>query len=529
VEKTRNNHYVPQWHQRGFVGTSRQLHYLDLNPDKKTLPDGRVITPHDCRARPPSKCFFQRDLYSTFFGSYINDEIEKQLFGKIDDTGSRAVRAFIGGDQSECHNHFVDLFSYIDIQKIRTPKGLSWIQEHYPQLDQLQLMIEMQAIRNMHCTIWTEGVREIVSAKQANIKFILSDHPVTVYNYACPPDGEDCKYPNDPSIALKASQTLFPLDMDHCLILTNYEYAMNPDLDDPTSKRTNAQNFRNSMVRTDAFIRSRSLSDEEVRKINFTIKRRARKYIAAAEKDWLYPEQDQEFGWEQLKETLLPPKNGLFHFGGEMYVGYKDGSTYYQDAFGRTTPENPHLKKPQQKGDPRPNDPCTCGGGKKYKKCCKDKPASQRPASDVRSIRERNIAFCRGVENILGLSRGKTWEDVRKELSDEQVKNIHELFGFFWPIDTDIIGLLPKPDGNLRALYTGIIDPRIIFKFATSAALYFDEIIIQNPFVNPASVKPDFSPVQNPHQYKQQTLKNLGGHPNPAIEGHLKTGHRETA
>jgi hypothetical protein len=25
------------------------------------------------------------------------------------------------------------------------------------------------------------------------------------------------------------------------------------------------------------------------------------------------------------------------------------------------------------------------------------------------------------------------------------------------------------------------------------------------------------------------TKRRLGGHPNPAIEGHLKTGHRETA
>ena len=49
----------------------------------------------------------------------------------------------------------------------------------------------------------------------------------------------------------------------------------------------------------------------------------------------------------------------------------------------------------------------------------------------------------------------------------------------------------------------------MISKFAISLTLYFDEIIIQNPFLNPASVKPEFNPVHSPHQYKQQTLKNI--------------------
>ena len=51
-----------------------------------------------------------------------------------------------------------------------------------------RLMFEMQGIRMMHCTIWSEGVREIVSAEDADVKFIISDHPVTIYNYAAPPE-----------------------------------------------------------------------------------------------------------------------------------------------------------------------------------------------------------------------------------------------------------------------------------------------------------------------------------------------------
>jgi hypothetical protein len=113
-------------------------------------------------------------------------------------------------------------------------------------------MFEMQGIRMMHCTIWTEGVREIVSAEDADVKFIISDHPVTIYNHAVPPEAQMCAYPHDPAIALRASQTIFPLNRDFCLILTNLEYARSP-LTGPLDKRTFARNYRNSMVRTGGF------------------------------------------------------------------------------------------------------------------------------------------------------------------------------------------------------------------------------------------------------------------------------------
>jgi hypothetical protein len=67
----------------------------------------------------------------------------------------------------------------------------------------------MQGIRSMHCTFWAEGVREIISAEDSDVKFIINDHPVTIYNHALPPEAAVCAYPLDPSIALKASQMLF--------------------------------------------------------------------------------------------------------------------------------------------------------------------------------------------------------------------------------------------------------------------------------------------------------------------------------
>jgi len=156
------------------------------------------------------------------------------------------------------------------------------------------------------------------------------------------------------------------------------------------------------------------------------------------------------------------------------------------------------------------NQPCPCGNGKKFKKCCKDIDPHKRPSWTVRSIRERNLMFYDIVCNILNINDGKTWDDVRAELDNDQVKAIHEAFGALWPIDTVLTELLPRPNKRVsRAVYTGIIDPRSITFFATSLILHVDEIIIQNPFVNPANVKPDFSPVHSPHQFKQETLKNV--------------------
>lgn len=506
---TRNNHYVPQWYQRGFAINSNHLHYLDLTPEEKLLPDGRIIRLNERKLLPSSQCFFEYDLYTTFFGPIISDIIERELFGKIDDEGSRAVRAFIDGSESDRHFRFQDFFRYIDAQKSRTPKGLLWLKNKYSHLNQTELMMEMEAIQDMNTTIWYESVKEIVSAENSVIKFLITDHPVTTYNFACPTSNQTGQDLIEPSIALKASQTIFPLNKNYCLILTNYEYAEQPELCDPLQKRTNARHFGETMVRTNAFIRNRKLNDHQVQEINFVLKKSARRYIAAAEKEWLYPEVDTTISWESVQRTLLPPAEELFEFGGEMFAGYSDGRTYRQDAFGRTVDEHDFLKKSLPDQEPKPNDLCPCGLGKSYENCCRDKPESQRSSWSIRSIRERNLIFYNGIVNILGLSQGKEWDDVRRELNDQQIKEIHTLFELLWPVHTDIFKLLPKPDGKLRAIYTGVIDWRVVTTFSTTAALYFDQLIVQNPFNHPAGMNPQYSPVTNPSIYKQQTLKNV--------------------
>jgi len=506
---TRNNHYVAQWYQEGFFEDRRNtLAYLDMTPPQKALPDGRVIIERSLFDAPTSRAFRQMDLYSTFFGTSINDEIERRLFGDIDGKGSNAVKAYAGADVEEWMHHFQTLFEFMDIQKIRTPKGLDWLRAQYPSLTQNELMFEMQGIRMMHCTIWTEGVREIVSAEDAEVKFIVSDHPITIYNHAAPPSASMCAYPLDPGIALRASQTLFPLNRNFCLILTNLEYARDPSTS-PLIKRTFARNYRTSMVRTDTFIRTRKLTSQEVTRVNIILKARARRYIAAGRKEWLYPENTISEPWHELRTTLLPPQDELWHFGGEMYAKFDSGHVHYQDEFGRTEHKRPFLVKKPPIGALGPRDSCGCGSGRIFKACCSPRPLALRPSWNEPSIRERNIMLHNGIVNVLGLNNKKDWVQVRRELTDEQISTIYSLYEGLWPRETDLLSLLPKPDGLARSVYTGSIHPTAIVEYALGAPLYFGEMLIEHLFLHAGTVNDKFNPVKHPGNYRQEILKAI--------------------
>lgn len=509
-QQTRNNHYVPQWYQRGFLapGQSRLFH-LNLAPDCNTLPDGRQVPHHALRESVTKKCFVEFDLYTTHFGPIVNDDVEKYLFGAIDDQGAIALRAFALGNHADVHESFQDFFEHMAAQKLRTPKGLDWIRSCYGALGQVDLMVEMQALRWMHCTMWGEGVREIVTAYDSDVKFILTDHPVTVYNAAVDPTSEQCAYPQDPLVSAVGSQTVFALDANTCLILTHLEYAKQPDQLDLTRLRTNARHLGGGMMRTDNFIRDRRLSREEVITINHLLKSRAKRYIAAADKTWLYPEQEFKGAWAQIAKVLLP-KDSLWQFGGETYVGYKDGTSGYWDEHGRTSKAHEFLTRESPRKNIGANDFCGCGSAYAFKDCCQQLPYGERPSWEVYGLRERNLMFCNTVKGILGLFDGASWEDVRRNLSDEQVKRIHGVFASLWPEDTDLASLLPRPNPKvLRSVYIGVSDPRTIEATVLGWLPFFDEIVLVNPFFLGTRMKSEFSPIESPAGHKMQTLKNV--------------------
>lgn len=161
------------------------------------------------------------------------------------------------------------------------------------------------------------------------------------------------------------------------------------------------------------------------------------------------------------------------------------------------------------------NDPCSCGSGKKYKKCHLMKAGNASSVSQStlssRSIKERNIILLNAILDIFGFKRGKSWNDVRKEMSDNQVRELYRVVGWLWPTNTDIISLLPKPRSNLRGLYIGETKPDLdaILQNIVRYSLYSDELLVVNPFMNPRTIAPDYNPIIHPELYKQDTLEMI--------------------
>ncbi len=100
--------------------------------------------------------------------------------------------------------------------------------------------------------------------------------------------------------------------------------------------RANPDLFRGAMFNFLEIQTRRSLSEQEILKINCVIKRRAYRYIAAGREEWLYPERKVKFNWRAIgDEHLLMPDPRSLHPGAEIIMGYAGGRTEAMDTFGR--------------------------------------------------------------------------------------------------------------------------------------------------------------------------------------------------
>ena len=202
-----DHHYVPKWYQRRFLPTSGEAkcHYLDLTPETFIDAKGvRRCTTALRRWGAPS-CFQESHLYTTRWGDWHSTDIEKFFFGKVDDEGARAVEwfsSFRHPNYQGSDDAFHHLLTFMSVQKLRTPKGLGYIAGLARKVDKNTALLAMQKLQNVHCAIWSEAVWALVDANTTYTKFIISDHPVTVYNRECFPDGEWCRGDKDPDIWL---------------------------------------------------------------------------------------------------------------------------------------------------------------------------------------------------------------------------------------------------------------------------------------------------------------------------------------
>jgi hypothetical protein len=200
----------------------------------------------------------------------------------------------------------------------------------------------MQRIQNIFGAIWAECIWQIADASKSPTKFIISDHPVVVYNRECFPASKHCKGYNDPDIRNAASHTYFPLSADKILILTNLSWVRNP-YQNPLRMRPNPKYFRNTIFKAQNIQIERMLTEEEVLEINYITKLRAHRYISASSEAWLYPERHLDSThWRKMGDGyLFMPDPRHVHGGGDVFIGYGKGRS---DAFGA------YGHKPSQEG-----------------------------------------------------------------------------------------------------------------------------------------------------------------------------------
>jgi len=340
MQEYRHNHYVPISYQRRFMLPGQGKYYrLDLKPET-VVNDFAKYTRRAQHHWGPDSIFAEDDLYTTRWGTGDNTEIERFFFGQLDDEGAQAIN-FIRDFDHEKENYseplFRQLMRYMSVQKLRTPKGLEAFAANAQSKEKNATLLLLQQMQEMYCATWTECVWQIADASESPTKFIISDHPVTVYNRACPHLSSYCSGAKDPDMRLHATHTYFPLSLDRVLILTNLSWVRDP-YQSEVRLRPNPGLFRDTILNFLDLQVGRRLTEDEVLQINLITKRRAYRYIAAAEEEWLYPERNVSTDhWKKFGDGyLLMPEPRLIHMGGEVVVGFRGGGGQSFSPYGHT-------------------------------------------------------------------------------------------------------------------------------------------------------------------------------------------------
>jgi hypothetical protein len=282
----------------------------------------------------------QDDLYTLKLRQWSTDAVEKTFFGPLDHHGQQAVELFAEYELRDgVHEAFHWLVDYMNAQRFRTPQGLDWLKLKIGSPDQNTPLAAMAQFFRLFATMWGEAVWEIVRADSSPTKFLLTDTPVTLFNPKAFPLSDACRYPNDVGLGHVGTRTLFPLGRDRLLIITHLQLVRDPWLN-PLKPRVNARAFQAGYPFDLRNVQThRELTEDEVIPINLIQKKRATRFIAAAEKDWLYPEEHASTDhWSKLDDDwFLMPNPYKVPFTTQFIAGgFKDGRpAYIRDEHGR--------------------------------------------------------------------------------------------------------------------------------------------------------------------------------------------------
>lgn len=156
--------------------------------------------------------------------------------------------------------------------------------------------------------------------------------------------------------------------------------------------------------------------------------------------------------------------------------------------------------------------PCPCGSGRIFRKCHGrvggPKTTTPRALPEPSSLYSRNVAVLDALQDIFK-HRTRPWDEIRRTLCGDQVKEVYRVVLSLWPRDTDLPALLPEPSSNLRAVYLGDPNPDALARSVFRFSLYSDEIILFNPFFANLFRAPEVHPYRDPDQHRADMLKLL--------------------
>lgn len=124
-----------------------------------------------------------------------------------------------------------------------------------------------------------------------------------------------------------------------------------------------------------------------------------------------------------------------------------------------------------------------------------------------KDLKQRSFLLLKKCIEVFGLNDEKNWSHVKKEICPTHVREIYDFYADLWRPDTDWLGLSTPTADKQRVLYIGDVDPALIVRNALASTLYFDEICIVDPFVNPWTMTEEYNPISHPNQFQADLLK----------------------
>jgi hypothetical protein len=167
----------------------RELYLLALKPEWFRDGNGVRRRRKALHCTGTRHCFAIDDLYTTRLGGIESRELERVFFGEVDSPGKRAVEFFARFNHDSMQEDALqDLMRYMSTQKLRTPKGLDWLVRQSGAKRRGDVLDLLHDLQMLYGAIWSECAWQIADADLSETKFIVSDHPVTVYNRSCTPE-----------------------------------------------------------------------------------------------------------------------------------------------------------------------------------------------------------------------------------------------------------------------------------------------------------------------------------------------------